>query len=1306
LCITLQIIGLGVSFICRCKRRGISVKSRWLALILGSAVSLSALAQSPAKPLITQNIDETARVALDGTVHPLAQPGDDQGAVPDSFPAQRILLLLNRPADREAALESFLVDLHRHDSASYHQWLTPHQFGDSFGPADSDVQTATAWLTSHGLRVSRVTGSKQFIEFSGTAGQIRDAFHTEIHQFNVQGATHYANASEVSVPAALAPLVRGVSPLNNFRAKPHVQIAGTAQYFPSTKKTIPQWTMPNPFGTTNPYAYAVAPQDFVTQYDLAPLYQALINGGGQTIGIIDDSNIDISLVSAYQLLFKLTSNLPQVVIDGGDPGTLISTGSEVESYLDVELAGAIAPSATVNLYIADGSDLEDPIILAATRAVEDNQASVLSISWGECEWFLGNAGNQLWDGLWQQAAAQGQTVLVSAGDDGSQCEYGFTGVSGIASTPWNVAVGGTDFYYSDYATGGASVPTYWNQTNTTSLGSLKAPLTEQAWNDPYGLDVISNGLQRNEIYAGGGGPSACSTGTGYPNPCISGYIKPSWQTGPGVPVDGVRDLPDVSLFASNGANLSAWAICGYEGECTPGTDSSVGILLTGGTSASAPAMAGIMALVNQKYGRQGQANYTLYRLAQQQPAAFHDITLGSNMVYGTTVYSAGTGYDLATGLGSVDAAVLVNDWGSVTDQPTNTTLSLSAPSITHGTVVTATASVAPTLGTGSPIGNIAILTNSVLPASQAQGNYPLIGGRASGNLSSLPGGTYKVSADYAGDGSFGPSTSPPVSLTVSPENSNINFSMSYEGQALTYNQTKPIYGGTFQYNQPLSMDIQPIGVNALAGKPDGNATGSATFTVDSVASTVPLNSAGVANWNVPALAIGNHTATVAYSGDSSFNASGSQPITFTIGKGYPYMTDTIDTPSAVSNANYYYYIDLNPGSSLTATVEVGPEYGNQFGRFAPAGTAAPTGTVTFCMGLSQGPCGGPIYSQTATLSAPSGANAQYATASATFPSLAAGWYVFTAVYNGDANWNASGLADFTEINVQPIVQTAAASTTTVSITPTAFTGSQQATLSTTVAGSSPSGAAPTGWVYYYNDGILLTYAEVIPAKSGPGSSVSFNVEPSWFWNSGSNQLTAVYQGDSNYAPSTSSVLTFTSAQTGGGGDFTLTPSMPQIAVPGGTSGSVNLNLASLNNFNGVVTVTCVSASTNLNCAVNPSAATLPETATLTLTLQPVALAAALHPLFPNHPGLLGTSGLALASIFLCGIGMRRRRLASLLSLSVIAMLFAAGGCGGGAGGGSNNQPGSPQYVSGVYTVVVNATSGGILHNAKITVVIP
>ena len=1277
-----------------------------LILVAGGMCALPLVAQVKPSALITQKIDESKLVTLHGSVHPLAQARDDRGAVPDSFAAERLILMLNRPPEREAALAQFLKDVNARGSASFHQWLTPEQFGQRFGVADADLATASAWLSSHGFRVARVTKSKALIEFSGNAGQVRGAFHTEIHQYAVAGASHYANASEIKIPAALTGLVRGLAPMNNFRATPDVKVQGAAHYARRTGRTTTEWTAPNQYGTANPYEFTVTPEDFATQYDLAPLYQAGVKGAGQTIGIINESNIDLGLVQGYQSLFGVAGNTPEVVIDGDDPGDVPDV--DVEAYLDVELSGAVAPQAAVNLYISNGSELEDPLALAAIRAIEDNQASVLSVSFGQCEYYLGNAGNQLWAGLWEQAAAQGQTVVVSAGDSGSQCNFQTGWVSGLASTPWNVAVGGTDFYYSDYASGGSSATSFWNLTNDANLGSLKAPLTEQPWNDPLGLDVIGNGIERNEFGAGGGGASDCITVSATTGACLSGYAKPSWQSGPGVPPDKVRDLPDVSLFASNGANLSAYGICAYAGECATGSGDDAAVLLVGGTSASAPAMAGIMALVDQKYGRQGQANYTLYALAQQSPAVFHDIILGSNSEVcgsaasaecvlqangfnGTPEFPAGPNYDMATGLGSVDANALVTHWNSITFQATATLMKLSSDSVTHGTPITLTAQVTPVSGSGTPSGDVAILTNSPLPASQGELFIPLSNGAGSGSVNYLPGGSYQVIGRYGGDGIFASSTSTPVALTVKPENSAVHLLIN-SGQAVLSS------GANVPYNAPLTLNIQPTGVSAGTNNTDGNATGSGTFKVDSITATEALNGVGVASWTTPALAVGSHTASASYSGDSSFNASTSSPFTFTVTKGLPSLNmNIIDAPSTIAPV-----FNVSPGGSLTLAVQVGPQNGvpNSNEAIVP-GTAAPTGTVTVCLGPSiefDSVCLTPNYSQTATLASPSGIYGQYSSAIVTFANLAAGYYVPTFEYNGDANWQARGLMYLTTIDVAAIAPLTA-STTTLTISPNSISGTQAAQMTTTVAGAGSSGIAPTGIVYYYNNGNFLTYDFLTAASSGATSSISFDVTSAWFWNSGSNQVTAIYLGDNNYLPSTSSVANITANQTAIG-DFTIAAQAPEISVTGGASGSVGLNLASTSTQGVAVTLTCAPSSSQITCSVSPATQTVNGQATAMLTIQATAQTGTTAA--RKMPGKLGWpagAGMLCAGVFLIG-GRDQRKLwrKLLFCLCLVAVTFTTG-CGV-----WGSFPSQSHAVT--YSVVVTGTGNGITHNAKVTVVVP
>jgi hypothetical protein len=1339
------------------ERRGV-VAVKWKVLIpmLGSLFPVLVNAQTQtaplapqATPLVARAIDETKLATLKGSVHPLAQARYDRGAVADSFAAERVILLLNRPPEREAALERFLQDAHSRGAASYHQWLTPERFGEQFGPADADIQTASGWLSSHGFRVARVAKSKGLIEFSGTAGELREAFHTEIHRYSIAGETHYANASEISIPEALVPLVRGLSPLNSFYAKSNLRVVGPASYSRSTGKTTPHWTLP--YGTGS--FYAVAPEDFATQYDLAPLYQAGVNGAGQTIGIINESNVDLSLVQAYQKLFGLSGPTPQVVVDGADPGTV--SGVDIEAYLDIEEAGAVAPGATVNLYISDASTLTDPLYLAALRAVEDNQASVLSVSFGSCEGFMLQAGNALWSDLWEQAAAQGQTVLVSSGDSGSagcddgidewEVAYGLA-VNGLASTPWNVAVGGTDFYYSDFATGGASAAKLWNQTNDANSGSLKAPLPEQVWDTAFGLNATGRYVQSTSVSipGGGGGASGCINsfelfvpGSALPFVCntVSGTVydgtaKPSWQNVPGVPADGVRDIPDVALFASNGLNFSAYPICASAGDCVADAGGQEQITLVGGTSAPTPAMAGILALVNQKYGRQGQANFTLYPLARQRPAAFHDVTLGSNNVpceqgtpncsldktadgfYSLQEYPAGVGYDLASGLGSVDASVLVNNWNSVSFQATTTTLQVTPATASHGSSVGITVDVKPSSGSGTPQGNVTILNNSPTPLSAGQGVLAIgSNGSASGSLNDLPGGTYQVWAQYAGDGTFASSQSAPQTVTIAPAGSSLNL-LGFVSEFVSFNPASPCWDSpnAILYNLngvpvpsgstlPTFWQIAAVAVangGANGGWPSfGTGTGNVTFTLDGTpAATVNLNSQGYATFIPPTeLGAGLHSIGATYSGDASYAASTAAPYTITVSQAATFLsvwpagncTGTYDAPLSCA---------FSAGDNLPVEVQL-------YSR----GCHAPTGTVTVNLGS---------LTQNVTLS-PGGlyrGGEPVMLGEAVFQNLPAGTYPLSATYAGDANSLALTAANsgfnFTVVATAPPAPLLP-TTTTVVVNPNSLSYPADITsnvyFTATVTGGSGSTAPPTGTVTIFDDGAASVGASLTPFGTNSATVVIGPALGDYF-DFGSSQIKAIYSGDSVYQASAATPFTFsnTISQTP---DFLLAQQLPQITVQPGGSGTAGFNLTSMDGFNGVVTLSCAPSSSLISCSVNPATVTLNGQATATLTINAVAQTAELAPAQRQRQSgwPVGAGMLAFGLFFVGGRAHRKLRRSVLLSLILFAAILTIG-CGIWRSTGTPTPTPTPAPTLVSYSVVVTGTANGIVHNAKITVVIP
>jgi hypothetical protein len=1256
--------------------------------------------------LVTQTIDETKLTGLHGNVHPLVQRRYDLGSVSREVPAKRVLLLLGRPAERDLGLSQYLNEVHGRGSQQYHHWLTPEQFGTRFGPSDSDIQVVCEWLSTKGFQTGRVSKAKTLIEFSGTIGQINDAFHTQIHRYAVNGELHYANASDPQIPEALSKIVRGISPLNDFYAKPNLRVPGHASFDPSSKQFTPEFTLSGPNGSL----FGVGPEDFATEYDLAPLYAAGINGSGQTIGIINRSNIDLSLVNAYRALFKLPTNPPQVVVDGGDPGVNGNNPGfdedAIEAYLDVELAGSVAPATTVNLYIASFDTVNDPLILAAQRAIEDNKADVLSISFGNCEQNLGTSHNQILNSLWQQAAAQGQTVFVSAGDSGSAgCDDPVTenlaglglAVSGFASTPWNIAVGGTDFFYQDYASGAPSTATLWNVTNDANNGSLKARLPEQVWNDSFGFDVMPSMFP---LLAGSGGASSI-------------YAKPSWQNAPGLPNDGHRDLPDVSLFAADGANLSAYAICASAGDCAADSNGRIPVSIVGGTSASSPAMAGIMALVNQKHGRQGQANFVLYPLARQFPAAFHDITLGGNnvpclagspdCVIGTGTietgrntlsgYAAAKGYDLASGLGSVDASMLVENWGNITFLPSITTLQLSSTTFAHGTPVTLTADVTHNSASTSPSGNVSIQTNSPTPFNQTQSVLPIgSNGNASGSTDSLPGGSYEIWASYAGDGNYSGSTSSPVSLTVTPEASTVGISaVTLSPPVIPAANCVPSVGpgenavasgSTVFPSTVLWLSANPIGKSGLSG-----ATGSVAFTFDNLPPvSAALNVDGIATWNTPATATsGTHSVVASYSGDSSYNPSQSSAFTYTVKQG---ASSLAIGPAGIC------------GTGTTCTAVAGDAVPMEV-LLQAIGCIAPMGTVTLTLGSQ---------SQTVKMSSEGSYADQVLTGVAEFSNLSPGNYPISATYSGDSNYQGATNNSFTLSVVAPSGTRVPTSTTISESKSTLELFQSETSFTVAVTGGSGSGTTPTGTVIVYANGSSVASIRLSPSGPNTASGIATS-QLSTNFNFGANQITAVYTGDNTYQESVSSAIQLTVVETVANPDFTIAPSVPQFGLAKGGTANTSLNLASVFGFNGTVTLSCTPSDTSITCSVSPSSVNVNSSTTAQVTLMATSNGAnaAVKTQSRGSAATLWLAGGSLMLGFLFFSSSRKTvhdsRLPITLGTSFLLLICIA--CGSGHNQVTNPRPPPPQSITllNAHNIVVTGTANGIIHNAQVTVVV-
>ncbi len=737
---------------------------------------------APARVQITTPVDNAKRIALAGNVRPEARAANDRGPVPDALPMPHLQLLLARPAERAAALAGAIDDLHDRASPNFHRWLSVAQLGERYGLAAADLALVTRWLEDQGFTVNAVYPGLPLIDFSGTAGAVRAAFNTEIHYLDMHGVRHLANMSDPQIPAALAPAIRGIVSLHDFR--PHTDHEPKAAH-----------RIPNRAYTTGGGDTAVVPADLATIYDLNPLFSDGLSGKGQTIVVIEDSNVySTTDWSTFRSTFGLTSAYPSGSFTQEHPASSgsnncanpgVVAGNEAEATLDAEWASAAAPSAAVVLAsCADTNTAFGGLIALENLVNGTSPPAIVSMSYGECEAANGATANAAYNALYEEAVSLGTSVFVAAGDEGAaSCDddlgnatHGI-GVSGFASTPYDVAVGGTDFGDS-YA---GSTNTYWSSTNSTTFGSALSYVPEIPWNDscasvliaatdgtlgagygngtPYGANGFCNSANGEAYFlttaGGSGGPSGCATGRASTAEVVSGtcagYAKPSWQSLVGNPADKVRDIPDVALFAANGIWGHYYVYCDSDvadggAVCTGAPSGWSG---AGGTSFASPIMAGIQALVNQSTGaRQGNPNPMYYAIAAAEygssgssvcnssngnavsvSCAFYDVTLGDmdvnctgtidcylpNGSYGVLstssstyarAYGTGIGWDFATGIGSVNAAVLVNGWNT-----SDLTLTGSGKATTGGLL-----SYALTLTNSGPPTATSVVLETTVPA--------------------------------------------------------------------------------------------------------------------------------------------------------------------------------------------------------------------------------------------------------------------------------------------------------------------------------------------------------------------------------------------------------------------------------------------------------------------------------------------------------------------------------------------------------------------------------------------------------------
>ena len=729
------------------------MKQMWKAVFgaLASAFWLGTsvyAAQPPSR--IPGQINSAERVEVSGSATRRPATSKLLGALPGDTRLTRMALVLAPSATQQAVLDQLLLDQQNPASASYHKWLTPTQFGAQFGVSDDDLAKIQSWLTSQGLSVLSVAPSRNAVFFSGTSAAVETALGVSMQRYQRKNQEFFENSGNVTVPAALNGIVSGVTSLSSYRLKSNL----VRHPRTSAGKASPNYT-------------DGAGDHFLTPWDFRQIYglNTLVNAGYTgtvKIAVVGQSAINTTQIGYFQTLTGQTVTAPTVVLVPNSGISTAVSGDEGESEIDVEYAGGTASGATIEfVYTGNGNNngVFDSVIYAVTEGI----APIITMSYGGCESELATYATGTFEPYLRQANAQGETVLVSSGDDDvATCDAidssvtvttateGLT-VSYPASSAYVTAVGGTRF---NEGTG-----TYWSSTDNSFAGSATGYIPEIAWNETADNGTAANGYG---ILGTGGGASQI-------------FGKPSWQTGTGVPADGQRDLPDVSFNAAvyhdSYLFCSAELTSGVADEACTATAFNEGV---GGTSLSAPNFAAMLAIVEQKNATTtglGNVNGALYSLAAgtSATAIFNDITVGNNIVpcvtgttnctTGTMGYSAGVGYDQTTGLGSVNGDALATGLAGISATSAKTpTMTLSAAPLSPAvsTTVTVTVALASPSSTTVPTGTVALTVDGA-----SVGNVTLVSGAATYTVSAgfATVGTHTVVGVYSGDTIYSTATS-------------------------------------------------------------------------------------------------------------------------------------------------------------------------------------------------------------------------------------------------------------------------------------------------------------------------------------------------------------------------------------------------------------------------------------------------------------------------------------------------------------------------------------------------------------------
>ena len=1362
--------------------RSKSVAQIGACLILGICVSIPATAQkmilpgtntqtSVAPSRVVERVDDTRLVKLTGNIHPMARSEFDQGVVDPQLPLERMQLVLKRSPEQEAALEQFIAEQYDPKSANFHHWLEPEEFGKLYGPSDSDIAAITSWLQNHGFQIYQVSKGRVTIEFSGTADQIQQTFHTELHNYLVDGKKHIANNQDPQIPEALAPVITGIASLHNFFPV-HQSVMGRYVKRDKTGKITPVDPVlngPNPeYGFTDQNGQTeedITPYDFAAIYNLTPLWNAGITGAGQTIAISAVTDIVASDVTTFRSSFGLSGFKGTVtqIHNGTDPGVV--TADQVENTLDTEWSGATAPDANVVVVVSAststtfGGDLSDSYIVDNPKT-----ALTMSASYGECEAGLGNAGNASINAIYQQGASEGISMFESSGDQGSTgcdnsdattfpaaAKYGLQ-VNGDASSPYITAVGGTDFAWqtSPYAT-------YWNSPNAATGASAKGYIPEIPWNGTCSSDFLLQNLFTKfstteavcnaavtagetdlvKVTGGSGGVSACTNNTGTTlGTCKNGYAKPSWQTGAGVPSDGARDLPDVSLFASSGYPEgiagSAYLICvasnSPEKSCDYTNSSFIVYQEVGGTSVSSPAMAGIMALVLQKQNgaAQGLANPVFYKLAandnltncNSNTAAsgntcnFYDITTGTNAQVCTTGslncvtstsgdaygivsgYNSTTGYDLTTGLGSVNAANLVNNWATAAGALA--TITLSPSTLTFTSAAEGTTSAAQTVTVQNTGSATATLTSETLTGTDAS-SFVISANTCGASL--LASATCTVSVEFkpAAAGTLTASLSVADNATGSPQKITLTgtgtatsaTTVSLSPATLTYASTTE---GSTSAAQTVTLKNTGTTTATLTSETlTGTDASSYLISANTCGASLASNATCAVSIEFKPVATGTLTASLSVAD----NATGSpQTITLT------------GTGAASATA-----VSLSPVTLTFASATEGSTSAAQAVTVKNIGTGAVTltsetltGTNASSFVISANTCGASLASNATC------------TVSVEFNPAAAG----TLTASLSVADNASGSPQTVSLTGTGTV----ASTLAVSLSPTTLTfasttqGSTSAAQVVTVSNTGNSTLTLTSETLTgTNASSYLISANTCGSSLAASATCAVSIE---FTPAAAGTLTASLSVADNASGSPQTVgLTGTGAAAATG---TYSLSAAAVNVAPGASGMSTITATGAGGYTGTITLSSCTVATAPTGATDVPSCTISgatisiasgsTTGTGGVTIGTTAATAAvkvgqLDKRSKSWPWT-GAGSVVLAGFLLLGIPARRRNWKSLLGMFLfIAMLGTISACGGGSGGGGGGGGnGNPGTTAGTYTFTVSGQdANGVKATATVTVTV-